>query len=360
MSRRQTGEWEILPRIPNPVAASMNGKMTKDKYSHRDRIEMILAGERPDRYAASFWRHFFHMEHDAEGTAEAMLYFQKRFDWDFMKINPRADYHVEDWGLKQIWSRKELEKHTKTAFPVNGPDDWLRIKPLSLSAPALAEHLKVVSLIRRGSVKELPLLMTVFTPISLAGRMVKDRQMLVDHIHHHADRVHSALRAITDTFKRFVVELRNAGADGIFYATTHWASSDLLTWPEYQEFGVPYDLEVIQATESDSLNLFHVCASNNYLRELAPLDYRSRLVNWDAADPTNLPLDRAEELLLNKTLVGGVDYRGWLINSRPDEISSLINDLKRKHDSARLIIGPGCAIEPSTPMENLQAIRERL
>jgi len=72
-----------------------------DKYSHRDRLEMILAGEKPDRFAASFWRHFFHMEHHAEGTAEAMVSFQKRFDWDFIKINPRADYHVEDRGLSR-------------------------------------------------------------------------------------------------------------------------------------------------------------------------------------------------------------------------------------------------------------------
>jgi uroporphyrinogen decarboxylase len=336
------------------------GKEVKDKYSHRDRIEMILAGERPDRYAASFWRHFFHKENNAEGTAQAMLDFQRQFDWDFMKINPRADYHIEDWGLKQIWSRDEFKKHTKTAFPVNSPDDWQRIQALPLTSPALAEHLKVVSLIRKGSSKELPLLMTVFTPISIAGRMVKDHQLLVDHLHRHPEKVHAALRGITETFKHFVVELRNAGADGIFYATTHWASTDLLTWEEYQEFGIPYDLEVIQATETDSLNLLHVCAGNNYLRQLSALDYRSKLVNWDASDPTNVPLDRADEFLSGKTLVGGVDYRGWLIHSRPDEIVTLIDELKRKHDSAQLIIGPGCSIEPTTPMDNLKAIRERL
>ena len=88
--------------------------MKTEKYSHLERIQMIIAGERPDRHAASCWRHFFHMEHHAEGTAEAMLGFQKEFDWDFMKINPRADYHIEDWGLTQAWSHDEYKKHAKS------------------------------------------------------------------------------------------------------------------------------------------------------------------------------------------------------------------------------------------------------
>ena len=78
---------------------------------------MIFAGEKPDRFAASFWRHFFHKEHHAEGTAEAMLDFQERFDWDFMKINPRADYHVEGWGLKQEWSPRRIQKTHQVQFP---------------------------------------------------------------------------------------------------------------------------------------------------------------------------------------------------------------------------------------------------
>ncbi len=75
------------------------------KLSHRERIQMILAGQKPDRFAVSFWRHFFHKESTAEGLAEAMVGFQKQFDWDFMKINPRADYHIEDWGFRQEYSR---------------------------------------------------------------------------------------------------------------------------------------------------------------------------------------------------------------------------------------------------------------
>jgi uroporphyrinogen decarboxylase len=321
---------------------------------------MIIAGERPDRYAASFWRHFFHMEHHAEGTAEAMLSFQKHFDWDFMKINPRADYHVEDWGLTQHWSHDEFTKHAKSNFPITSSEDWLTIKPLDPSAPVLAEHLKVVSMIRKGVGKELPILMTVFTPLAIAGRMVEDDQMLAEHIRTAPQSVHAALRAITDTFVAYVSELRNAGADGLFYATTQWAATNLITWAEYREFGLPYDLEVVLAAESDAINLFHVCSSNNFLKELAVTDYQAAMYNWDSQDPTNLPLEQGHELLPVTALVGGVDHKGWLQEGSPDEIVYAIDKIKDSHDPSRLIIGPGCSIPPETPQQNLEAIRRNL
>ncbi len=331
-----------------------------DKYTHRERMEMIFSGEKPDRYAASFWRHFFHKEHYAEGTAEAMLDFQKRFDWDFMKINPRADYHIEGWGFKQQYSHDEFRKHVKTDFPVESLDDWRNIEPLPLSSPALAEHLKAVSLIRKGLPRDFPIMMTVFTPLAIAGRMVEDRNMLADHIHEHPDKVLPAIEAITQTFEQFVVELRNAGADGIFYATTQWASSNLITWDEYLKFGVPFDLRVINEAGEDALNVFHVCSSNNYLPQLLQLGYPCHMYNWDANDPTNHPIDKGLELIPDKPILGGVDHEGWLLHSSADEIRHKIDEIKSAFDPARLIIGPGCAIPPEVSIENLAAIREKL
>ncbi|MDF1545030.1 MAG: uroporphyrinogen decarboxylase family protein [bacterium] len=330
------------------------------KYSHLERLQMIFAGEKPDRHAASFWRHFFHMEDSAEGLAEAMLYFQKKFDWDFMKINPRADFHVEDWGLVQEYSKKEFVKHTKTKFPINSVNDWDKIEELEITAPVLSELLSAVSMIRKKSDRELPLLMTVFTPLAIAGRMVDDDQMLADHLRSHPEKIKRALEAITRTYIKFVEELRNAGADGIFYATTQWAAGNLINWNEYKEFGLPYDLPVIEAAGEDAINLFHVCSSNNYLKELSNLDYRSKMINWDSDDPTNIPLDKGIDFLDKPVVVGGCDRNGWLLKGAPHEMAYQVDRLKEMADPTSLIIGPGCSIPPETPMENLAAIREAL
>jgi uroporphyrinogen decarboxylase len=333
-----------------------------DKYSHRERIAMILAGDTPDRYAASFWRHFFHMEHSCEGTVEAMLAYQKEFDWDFMKINPRADYHTEDWGLRSEWSHDEFSKHKKLSYPVKTADDWLTIDPNPATSPALAEHLKVVAMIRKKSDRELPLLMTVFTPLAIAGRLIEDKKLLVEHLRSEPEKVEHALRAITATFKSYVSELRNAGADGLFFATLQWASSDWITWEEYQRFGVPYDLEVIHATEGDALNLFHVCSDNNYLEQLAAIEaYNCRLYNWDCYADGNLNLEQARSLLgKGRVAVGGVEQELALKHNSVDQIAYAVDELKDRHPRTELIIGPGCVVPPEVSNENLHAVRNRL
>lgn len=328
--------------------------------SHRERIAKILAGEKPDRFAASFWRHFFHLESTAEGLAEAMVGFQRQFDWDFMKINPRADYHIEDWGFTHEFSRDEFTKHRKTFFPIQSEDDWEKIQPLTMTSPSLAEHLKAISLIRKQVGPDLPILMTVFTPLAIAGRMLSDKRMLAEHLRKHPEKVIPALRAITATYREFASEIRNAGADGLFYATTAWASEDMLTWEEYVRFGLPYDLEVVGGTGADALNLFHVCASSNYLKRLAGFNYHAAMYNWDDADPTNPTIDQGIGFLHGKAIVGGVDYRGWLIRCDASEVGYLVDKLKNQSDPSKLIIGPGCAIDPATPAANLKAIRERL
>jgi uroporphyrinogen decarboxylase len=331
-----------------------------DTYSHRERIDLILAGERPDRFAASFWRHYFHREHDAEGTAEAMIEFQKEFDWDFVKINPRADYMVQDWGLQLEYSTDEFRKHNKLSFPVQRAEDWRKIQPLTPEAPSLAEHLEVVSRVRKALGGGIHIFMTLFTPLSLAGRLVSSHDLLLDHLRAEPEFAVPALEAITRTYADYALELRNAGVDGLFYATTHWASYDKMTWDEYQRFGVPYDVQVVQAAGDDALNILHVCAGNNFLRELSKYDYHSRMLNWDASDPTNVPLDKAHQSYSDAVLLGGVDHTGWLLRSEPQEMPYFIDQLKSKYDPSRLIIGPGCAVDPETNMDNLKAIRENL
>jgi len=58
--------------------------------------------------------------------------------------------------------------------------------------------------------------------------------------------VRAGLEAIAETTRRFVTECLAAGADGIFFAT-QMARPGLTTPEEYEEFGRPYDLEVLSA-----------------------------------------------------------------------------------------------------------------
>jgi uroporphyrinogen decarboxylase len=327
--------------------------------THRERITAALRGEKTDRRPVTFWRHFFHKEHHAEGTIDAMSAWQKRFDWDLMKINPRADYHVQDWGVEIAYSHKEFEKHRKVSFPVQTIDDWKKIEPLPLSAPNLAEQIVVVSELRKRFGPDLPILMTVFTPLAIAGRLVPDETLLRDHLREDAGKVRPALEAITATFARFARELRVAGADGLFFATTSWASANMITWEEYMLFGVPYDLQVVKATGDGAINLFHVCGARNFLRQLSTIEYNCQIYNWDSADPTNSPVDTAGKLMNDRAILGGIDHNGWLLHSDADEIRLHMPGVLTRLPH-NIIVGPGCAIAPEMPYDNLQAVKDSL
>ncbi len=322
----------------------------------RERIDALVKGETPDRPAVTVWRHFYHMETTAEGLSEAMCGFQEEFQWDLMKINPRASYHMEDWGNVLEWSDSEFSKHKKTNFAVETVADWDKIQVLQPTSPVLAELLKAVAMIRKRIGPDLHLLMTMFTPLSIAGDLVKDDQTLLSHLAEDESRVLGAIERIAETFRVYAGELRNAGADGLFYATTQWASKTLLTYEQYQDYGRKFDLIPLEATGSDSLNLLHVCASDNYLAELS--DYPTQITNWDESDPTNLSLADGIAAIGDNLAMGGLDHNGWLLKATPEEIEFKVRDIYHRHRNSRFIFGPGCSIPPETPMENLRALAD--
>ena len=98
--------------------------------TRRERIRKTLQGERTDRPPMSFWRHFYDREDSAADLAEAMLEFQRKYDWDFMKVNPRASYHVEDWGVKIEYSGSADQGPRVVDWPIKRPTDWRKIEPL--------------------------------------------------------------------------------------------------------------------------------------------------------------------------------------------------------------------------------------
>ncbi len=328
--------------------------------SSRERIQMILAGERPDRYALSCWRHFFETEHDREKNLDILLGFQQKYQWDFVKLNSPADYHVEGWGVQVEHSRKETVKHRKLNYPVTDLDDWQKIKPIPITAKPLNDELWKLSRMRKALGAEVPILMTIFSPLAIAARMVENENVLLSHLDRNHDVILSALESITATFEQFVLETRNAGADGIFFATSHWATKQKFSWPDYERYFLPFDRRVMAATGADAQNMLHLCDRETMLLEFANAQFPARMINWNTHDPSNPPLDKGVEILPNMTCVGGLDHDGWLLRSEPDEVAWLAGQMMKKYDPARVIFAPGCTLDPATPMRNLDALRETI
>src|SRR6476661_1069738 len=148
--------------------------------SKKERINATVRNEPVDRIPVSLWRHFYECEETAEGLAGAMLAWQAKYDWDWMKVNPRASYHVEGWGVKLRFSGQALVKPVVLEVPVQASADWGKIRPLPVDTPALDEQLEVMERLCEALGSKVYALETVFSPLSIAGDLVADGRQLVD------------------------------------------------------------------------------------------------------------------------------------------------------------------------------------
>ena len=329
--------------------------------TRRERVMAALRGDHPpgfsapDRPPVSFWGHFYARESSASDLVEATLEFQREYDWDWIKLNPRKHYHVEPWGVRYRYGGGANQKPALEAWPIHAPEDWAGVTARPPDQGALGEQLEAVRLLRRGLPADVPLIETVFTPLAVLGEMVSEPATLRAHMRSHPAQVRSALEAVTTTFERFVPRVLEAGAEGIFFATVDWASQDLMSAEDYRTWARPSDLRVLAAARSAAFNVLHVCKRRNLLLELR--DYPVHAFSWAATDPTNPSLAEALERLPG-AVMGGISQEGALQDPNPDAVLDEYRAGLERTAGRRWLVAPGCSIPPGTPGRNLRALRD--
>lgn len=324
--------------------------MAKRDVSAVDRVRATLRGERVDRPAWSLWRHFYDQESSAEALANAMLTWATTYRFDFLKVNPRAHYHVEGWGARYAYSGQPYEKPTRLDFPVKDAADWARIRPLPLREGALGEQLEALARIRDGLAGEVPFVETVFSPLMVAGYLVGSDEQLQADLRAHPQAVKDALAAIAETFAGFAAACSDNGAAGLFFATT-WASRRKLTPDEYAAFGRPYDLQVLAAVRTGWLNVLHVCGEDIMLTDLA--DYPVQAFNWAANTPGNPGLAAARPKLPG-TLIGGLSHDAMTADD-PYLAEQEAGSALAETGARAWMLGPSCSIPITSRDANIRA-----
>jgi len=324
--------------------------------TRRERIRKTLAGEPTDRPPISFWRHFYHREGSAPDLAASMLEFQKKYDWDLLKVNPRGSYHMEDWGVRTARpGTGPLDKPKVVAGVIREPSDWDRIRPVDPTLGALGEHLDALERIAAEAQGDVDWVTTVFNPISIASDLANDDALFVKHLREHGDRVHGALRAIAETYAGFVRECLARGASGIFFATTDYANDTRIDRALMSEFGRPYDLRVLGETAGAPLNVLHVCGPGAYVEDL--LDYPVSIISWADGAPRNPSIAELRGKT-SKTLLAGLAHDGALLTGPIEAVQEEARAAIAASGGTRFILGPGCAVPAAAPLEHFQAVRE--
>ena len=322
----------------------------------RERVDAAIRGEAVDHPPISFWGHSYLKEWSAPELAEAMLDNYRTYDWDYMKVNPRASYHVEDWGATLERSTDPNHGPTFRHAPVRDASDWRRLSPLDPNHGVLREQLDAMELIRDGLRGDAYFIQTIFSPLSVAKYLVGNQTApVVESIRNHPDDLRAALEIITQTFATYSQASLEAGASGIFFATTGWAAGDLLTADEYRAFGIEYDLRVLEAVKDRApFNVLHNCGERIAFDLLA--DYPVAAISWDPTLPGNPSLAEGKERT-KAAVMGGVNEKHTLADGSPDEVAAQVRAAIKSTGGRRLLIAPGCSIPPRSPRANLEAAK---
>lgn len=322
----------------------------------KERMDAALKGEAVDRVPISFWRHFYLQERDASLLADALLDFQRDFQWDFVKVNPRASYHVEDWGNRYSYSDDPHVAPTLASHVVHTKDDWSKIGVLDIwRTQALKQQLVLLELIKEGLQEEnVYFLHTLFSPLSIAFRLAgHSSERLLEAMRNESRELHAALDAISETFVNYAAACLGAGASGLFFTPTKLASADVMAVEQYREFGTPYDLRVLAAVQNrPGFNLLHLCGDNIFFDEL--MGYPVDAISWDTTLPGNPGL-RDGRAKSGKAVVGGISHRSTLPAGTPQQVADEVARGIAETGGRGYVIAPGCTFPTTTRRDMLEA-----
>ncbi len=307
--------------------------------NHKERMRAVLNGRPVDRLPVSTWGHDFLREWSADELAAHTIERQRKYDYDFVKLNPRWTMFAEPWG-------NTYEPPTEQKFPrlvhkiVNDARDIAKVPVVSSDHPVFLEHVDALKQVGTSIGDDVDILVTIFSPLSVLGLLCGGvGEPLNTYAKKAPEEVHKALDHITTTLEGHVRDLLDAGASGVFFAALQWTSLDVCDPEFYDTFGRPYDLRVLKTARSAPMNMLHVCGNNIALERF--FNYPTQIVNWDNFGPGNDTLAEASAKT-EKIVAGGIPHRSFHKMSH-DELRQLTEGVLQ-NTGQNVILAGGCGV----------------
>lgn len=323
--------------------------------NHTERLKQALRGERVTPPLRALWRHFPVDDQDPYALAMATLLWQRTFEWDLVKVTPASSFCLKDWGAQDSWRGDAEGTRQYTYFVIRHPQDWERLpilSPTEQEAPHLYAQRVTLRLLRRELGEEVPILQTVFSPLAQAKNLVGAERFL-SHLRHFPEAVLKGLETIAWTTRHFIEACVEDGSiDGVFYAVQH-AQATLLSEEEYHRFGLPYDLQILEAARPLWCNMLHLHGQEIYADLF--YDYPVQILNWHDRETAPSLQEAAEHF--PGLLCGGI-ARSSLVYGTPSEVRKEAEEALAQVGGERLMLSTGCVVPIIAPLGNLMALAQ--
>jgi uroporphyrinogen decarboxylase len=324
--------------------------LMRTDWSKRNRLEAAIAGEPVDRPPVALWRHWPGDDQDAAALAQAHLQWQWEYDWDLIKVSPASSFCLLDWGVTDRWAGHPEGTREWTGRAIHDPADWERLPRLDPRQGMLGVQLEALRLVGEGLGDSAPFLATIFSPLAQAKNLAGGTRMI------------SQMRSQPETFKRgmatitavtldYLEAAKKTGISGIYYAIQH-AQYELLSPAEYEQWGRPYDLQILEAAGDLWLNMVHLHGADVFFEQTA--DYPVQITNWHDRE-CGVPLSQGLTWLAG-AVSGGLSRETVQLGD-PAAIQVEIGDALEQTGGQRLLLSTGCVIMTNSPQQNIRAVR---
>jgi uroporphyrinogen decarboxylase len=320
--------------------------------THRERLEVCLSQGKLDRTPVALWRHFPVDDQSPDTLAAATLAFQRTFEFDLVKVTPASSFCIKDWGAQDEWHGATEGTRDYTHQVIQSPEDWERLPLLDPNSGLLARQLECLQLLVKELGPQTPVIQTVFNPLAQAKNLVGQKNLLV-HMRRYAQALHAGLQTIANSTIRFIEAAQKTGIAGVFYAVQH-AQYELLTREEYTDFGIAYDLQVLEPTQNLWLNMLHLHGVEVMFDLVS--DYPVQIINWHDRE-TDPSLGEALQRF-SGVVCGGIQRERSMVFGTAEQVTSEAIQAIQATNGKRFILGTGCVVPVIAPYGNIMAARK--
>jgi len=189
----------------------------------------------------------------------------------------------------------------------------------------------------------------------VAGYLVgKSSSRVVRELRKHPGVVGPALDTIADGLVDFSRRSVDAGAAGIFYAISGYASKDAMPEAVYRELVLAHDLQVLRHLPREAwFNVLHLCGS--HLNFGLARDLPAQVVSWSIHNQGNPSLAEGRKISV-RAVMGGLGQRKSLLYGPPPEVEAEARRAVAETGGRGLLLAPGCSVPPRAKDINLAAM----